>query len=137
MLNFPPTRSLAVTAVLLLVASSTVRSQSNGNYCGSTWIDAVSRCAKPCPTGAPTECFGGETCFAGTPVCNCQCSTLNNMHTANEVFCPLFVAVQRSSSRNTTTGSVSAYPIKCRHMWQWSGRERCMSRQCTMLQVCY
>jgi hypothetical protein len=31
-------------------------------------MDAVSRCAMSCPTGAPSECIGGETCFAGTPV---------------------------------------------------------------------
>jgi hypothetical protein len=38
------------------------------SYCGTTWVDAVSLCMTPCPTGAPTECDLGQTCFANTPV---------------------------------------------------------------------
>eukprot|EP00804_Cyclotella_cryptica_P010623 CCRYP_005442-RB/>CCRYP_005442-RB protein AED:0.09 eAED:0.09 QI:133/0.93/0.88/1/0.87/0.82/17/1617/824 len=61
-------RTKTVASVITLVLmSSSVTSQSNGNYCGTSWIDAVSRCAKNCPSGAPSECFNGETCFAGTP----------------------------------------------------------------------
>ncbi|KAL3768546.1 hypothetical protein ACHAWO_011501 [Cyclotella atomus] len=61
-------KRVAVSIAALLLAASSVGSQpANGNYCGSTWMDAVSRCAMSCPTGAPSECIGGETCFAGTP----------------------------------------------------------------------
>lgn len=55
------------TCGLVLVAMP-ITAQSGGNYCGTGWMDAVSRCAKPCPSGAPTDCMTGETCFAGTPV---------------------------------------------------------------------
>ena len=45
-----------------------VGSASDGYYCGATWVDAVSSCLTPCPTGSPSDCAIGETCFAGTPV---------------------------------------------------------------------
>lgn len=66
-------RSVAYTAAAVAVASlsfisSSVYAQSAGNYCGSSWLDAVSKCQQPCPSGAPSECAAGETCFAGTPV---------------------------------------------------------------------
>lgn len=61
-------KAAAVTIALFFMASSASSQPANGNYCGSSWMDAVSRCAKSCPSGAPTECIGGETCFAGTPV---------------------------------------------------------------------
>mmetsp|Transcript_18470 Transcript_18470/g.38287 ORF Transcript_18470/g.38287 Transcript_18470/m.38287 type:complete len:838 (+) Transcript_18470:89-2602(+) len=65
-------RSVAYTAAAVAVASlsfisNSVYAQSAGNYCGSSWLDAVSKCQQPCPTGAPSECAPGETCFAGTP----------------------------------------------------------------------
>jgi hypothetical protein len=75
---------------ILLMIPSSVRSQ--GNYCGTTWMDAVSRCAKSCPSGAPSDCFNGETCFAGTPVSavgNLKAHVLSDIQTnliANRIY---------------------------------------------------
>jgi len=50
----------------------------NGNFCGESWVDAVAWCRRPCPTGAPTQCGDGETCFADTPCNNNNDNTTNN-----------------------------------------------------------
>jgi hypothetical protein len=61
-------------AVVIAAATivGVVQAQAQGlggtSYCGTTWVDAVSLCMTPCPTGAPTECDMGQTCFANTPV---------------------------------------------------------------------
>jgi len=59
-------KSVVVIATATAAFASVVQAQTN--YCGTTWVDAVSLCINPCPTGAPTECAMGETCFANTPV---------------------------------------------------------------------
>ena len=59
-------KSVVVIATTTAAFASVVQAQTN--YCGTTWVDAVSLCINPCPTGAPTECALGETCFANTPV---------------------------------------------------------------------
>jgi len=60
-----PSRRLV--AVVLLVVVSRAAVVRAGNFCGTTWVDAVSSCARACPTGAPTGCGPGETCFANAP----------------------------------------------------------------------
>ena len=70
---FSPSSAASVLLRLALLGvggqrSVVVGSISDGYYCGATWVDAVSSCITPCPTGSPSDCAIGETCFAGTPV---------------------------------------------------------------------
>ena len=58
--------SVAIIAIYFLCLLDST--SSTGNFCGTSWMDAVGKCSRPCPTGAPTQCGGGETCFANTPV---------------------------------------------------------------------
>ena len=60
-----PIMYVAAAAAVSILATP---AKANGNFCGTTWNDAVSRCARDCPSGAPSQCASGETCFAGTPV---------------------------------------------------------------------
>ncbi len=66
----PPPPLLLTLLLLPAVAVVPVGGQGagSGNYCGASWVDAVSSCLTPCPTGMPTDCAIGETCFADTPV---------------------------------------------------------------------
>ena len=61
-----------VTLLILLRSFSSSQVQvvvsAQGNFCGTSWVDAVTTCQRPCPSGAPSDCGGGETCFANTPV---------------------------------------------------------------------
>ena len=58
----------AATTIVVLVQAQAQGLVETTSYCGTTWVDAVSLCMTPCPTGAPTECALGQTCFANTPV---------------------------------------------------------------------
>jgi len=62
-----------LTLLILLRSFSSSQVQvvvvlAQGNFCGTSWVDAVTTCQRPCPSGAPSDCGGGETCFANTPV---------------------------------------------------------------------
>lgn len=122
MVNWNRSTTSFASAITFVLLSSSVTSQSNGNYCGTSWVDAVSRCAKNCPSGAPSECFNGETCFAGTPVSvlhlhHFHIKTTNGFYST--FFGPFFeqctevvpetpppvpVAVPRSNVESTDTG---------------------------------
>lgn len=118
-------KAAAVTIALFFMASSASSQPANGNYCGSSWMDAVSRCAKSCPSGAPTECIGGETCFAGTPVSLCFFSKYTyerySAHVIHQLYVSyLFLSVSRVSARNPSSGSTIA--STGRNMRRWTGR---------------
>jgi hypothetical protein len=56
------------TTLLLLLISSIITTHhlvSASNYCGTSWALAQT-CTRPCPSGAPSQCFNGETCYSGT-----------------------------------------------------------------------
>jgi hypothetical protein len=67
--------AVVIAAATTIVGVVQAQAQGLGgttSYCGTTWVDAVSLCMTPCPTGAPTECALGQTCFANTPVSYCH-----------------------------------------------------------------
>lgn len=66
--RLPTIKSYSAVVIAIYFLCLLDSTSSTGNFCGTSWMDAVGKCSRPCPTGAPTQCGGGETCFANTPV---------------------------------------------------------------------
>ena len=89
---------LLASSLFLLLLSAVVSAAIEGAFCGQTWSLAISTCNRPCPSGAPSECFEGETCYAGTP-----CSFLQQQTTTTS-------KTNRPTVRPTATSSAVVNP---------------------------
>jgi len=94
-----PCTKLYHTAIAVIAAAASLAvlpsTSASENFCGSTWVDAVSSCARDCPTGAPSDCSAGETCFAGTPCVKAQLQA-----TPNPTPRPIFLTEQQTTNVN-------------------------------------
>jgi len=51
------------------------------NYCGGSWGDAATTCAKACPSGKDSDCAPGQYCFGD--ITACSSNTAGNVPVSN------------------------------------------------------
>jgi len=56
----------------------------NYNYCGSSWVDANSKCGTACPLGNDDECPSGQSCYADCTACSATSASDSDTNNDND-----------------------------------------------------